>query len=65
MLVVIMSIYFTGCMRAGGTITLLKGPFNIIVDTGSPWDKDIIIKGIIPRVIIAYSSIGCFFMIRF
>jgi len=35
-----------GCMKAGGTITLLKGPFNIMVDTGSPWDKEIIMKGL-------------------
>ena len=34
-----------GAMKAGGTITLLKGPSNIMVDTGSPWDKDVILKG--------------------
>jgi len=35
-----------GAMKAGGTITLLKGPSNIMVDTGSPWDKDVILKGL-------------------
>ena len=32
--------------RACGTITLVKGPKNIIVDTGNPWDRDIIIEGL-------------------
>lgn len=30
-------------MRADGTITLVRGPKNIIVDTGGPWDRDRII----------------------
>ena len=30
--------------RADGTITLIKGPTNIIVDTGGPWDKEAILK---------------------
>lgn len=29
--------------RADGTITLIKGPKNIIVDTGGPWDKQVIL----------------------
>lgn len=29
-----------GEIRAEGTITLVKGPKNIVVDTGGPWDKD-------------------------
>lgn len=35
-----------GLMRASGTITLVKGNQNIIVDTGSPWDKQLIIDGL-------------------
>ncbi|XP_059164177.1 metallo-beta-lactamase domain-containing protein 1-like [Physella acuta] len=36
-----------GTLRACGSITLLKGPkYNIIVDTGNPWDKDIILTGL-------------------
>lgn len=30
--------------RADGTITLIKGPKNIIVDTGGPWDKKTILE---------------------
>ncbi|XP_014673798.1 PREDICTED: metallo-beta-lactamase domain-containing protein 1-like [Priapulus caudatus] len=30
-------------LRADGTITLLKGRHNIMVDCGSPWDEDIIL----------------------
>ncbi|GFR67283.1 metallo-beta-lactamase domain-containing protein 1 [Elysia marginata] len=34
-------------MRASGSITLLKGPQkNILVDAGSPWDKEEIIQGL-------------------
>ncbi|XP_069104935.1 metallo-beta-lactamase domain-containing protein 1-like isoform X2 [Argopecten irradians] len=35
-----------GHQKACGTITLLKGAKNIIVDTGNPWDKDLILKGL-------------------
>lgn len=35
-----------GQQRACGTITLLKGPSNVIVDTGNPWDKDLILEGL-------------------
>ncbi|XP_021372107.1 metallo-beta-lactamase domain-containing protein 1-like isoform X1 [Mizuhopecten yessoensis] len=35
-----------GHQIACGTITLLKGPKHIIVDTGNPWDKDLILKGL-------------------
>lgn len=35
-----------GHQKACGTITLLKGPKNIIVDTGNPWDKDLILQGL-------------------
>ncbi|CAG2242172.1 unnamed protein product [Mytilus edulis] len=34
-----------GLMKAAGTITLLKGPQNIMVDTGNPWDKQLILDG--------------------
>ena len=37
--------YFTGQQKACGSITLLKGPHNVIVDTGNPWDKDLILQG--------------------
>ncbi|XP_064409053.1 metallo-beta-lactamase domain-containing protein 1 [Latimeria chalumnae] len=33
-----------GNMKADGTITLIKGKEIILVDTGSPWDKEIILK---------------------
>ena len=36
---------FTGQQKACGSITLLKGPHNVIVDTGNPWDKDLILQG--------------------
>jgi glyoxylase-like metal-dependent hydrolase (beta-lactamase superfamily II) len=32
--------------RADGTITLIKGPKNVIVDTGSPWDREFILKAL-------------------
>ncbi|CAG5125554.1 unnamed protein product [Candidula unifasciata] len=36
-----------GTMRACGTITLLKSPTNnIVVDTGNPWDRETVVKGL-------------------
>lgn len=35
-----------GQQKACGSITLLKGPHNTIVDTGNPWDKDLILQGL-------------------
>ncbi|KAH3898297.1 metallo-beta-lactamase domain-containing protein 1-like [Dreissena polymorpha] len=32
--------------KACGTITLIKGPKNTIVDTGNPWDKQLILDGL-------------------
>ncbi|XP_048092436.1 metallo-beta-lactamase domain-containing protein 1 [Alosa alosa] len=32
-----------GCTRADGTISLLVGPKNILVDTGGPWDRDFLL----------------------
>lgn len=32
--------------RADGTVTLVKGPKNIIVDTGGPWDRQRIIDAL-------------------
>ncbi len=32
--------------RADGTITLIKGPTNVIVDTGGPWDRQAIVKAL-------------------
>lgn len=32
--------------RADGTITLIKGPKNVVVDTGGPWDKNAILKSL-------------------
>ncbi|MBF0318016.1 MAG: MBL fold metallo-hydrolase [Nitrospirae bacterium] len=31
-------------MRADGTITLIRGPRNLIVDTGSPHDREVILE---------------------
>ncbi|KAJ8310280.1 hypothetical protein KUTeg_012145 [Tegillarca granosa] len=33
-------------LKACGSITLLKGPHNVLVDTGNPWDKDLILDGL-------------------
>lgn len=35
-----------GQQRSCGSITLVKGPRNVIVDTGNPWDRDLIIEGL-------------------
>uniref|UniRef100_T1JM42 Metallo-beta-lactamase domain-containing protein 1 n=1 Tax=Strigamia maritima TaxID=126957 RepID=T1JM42_STRMM len=35
-----------GTVLARGTSTLIKGPKNILVDTLSPWDKDVLIKAL-------------------
>ncbi|XP_061194177.1 metallo-beta-lactamase domain-containing protein 1-like [Saccostrea echinata] len=35
-----------GQQRACGSISLIKGPKNIIVDTGNPWDKEHILDGL-------------------
>nr|XP_022288257.1 metallo-beta-lactamase domain-containing protein 1-like [Crassostrea virginica] len=32
--------------RACGSISLIKGPKNIVVDTGNPWDRDHILEGL-------------------
>jgi len=32
--------------RADGTITLIKGPKKVIVDTGGHWDKEVIIEAL-------------------
>lgn len=32
-----------GTFRADGSITLITGPKNILVDTGGPWDRDFLI----------------------
>lgn len=34
-------------MDANCTCSLITGPTNIIIDTMTPWDKDILVKGII------------------
>ena len=34
-----------GDQKACGTISLVKGPHNVIVDTGNPWDKKLIREG--------------------
>nr|XP_033779807.1 metallo-beta-lactamase domain-containing protein 1 [Geotrypetes seraphini] len=33
-----------GNIRADGSITLIKGPHIIMVDTGSPWDQELILQ---------------------
>ncbi|XP_071085876.1 metallo-beta-lactamase domain-containing protein 1-like isoform X2 [Haliotis cracherodii] len=35
-----------GHQKACGSITLLRGEHTILVDTGNPWDKDLIVKGL-------------------
>jgi glyoxylase-like metal-dependent hydrolase (beta-lactamase superfamily II) len=32
--------------RADGTITLVKGAHNLMVDTGGPWDREAILRGL-------------------
>lgn len=32
-----------GTFRADGSITLITGPKNILVDTGGPWDRDLLL----------------------
>ncbi|XP_074657754.1 metallo-beta-lactamase domain-containing protein 1-like isoform X2 [Tubulanus polymorphus] len=36
----------TGSMRACGSVTLVYGKFNVLVDTGGPWDTESIIEGL-------------------
>ncbi|KAK7909393.1 hypothetical protein WMY93_014077 [Mugilogobius chulae] len=38
-----------GTCRADGTITLLTGPRNILVDTGGPWDRDFLLRSLEER----------------
>lgn len=33
-----------GTFRADGTISLITGPRTILVDTGGPWDRDLLLK---------------------
>ncbi|XP_046342146.2 metallo-beta-lactamase domain-containing protein 1-like isoform X2 [Haliotis rufescens] len=35
-----------GHQKACGSITLLRGEHTILVDTGNPWDKDLIVEGL-------------------
>lgn len=35
-----------GYFKADGTITLVKGPKNVVVDTGGPSDREVIISGL-------------------
>ncbi|XP_053199532.1 metallo-beta-lactamase domain-containing protein 1 [Scomber japonicus] len=42
-----------GTFRADGTITLITGPRTILVDTGGPWDRDLLLftlkeRGLLP-----------------
>lgn len=37
--------FFIGQRKISGSITLIKGRQNILVDTGSPWDKDLLLQG--------------------
>lgn len=46
-----------GQQKACGTCTLVKGPHNIIVDTGNPWDKDTILEGLAKHDVLP-SNIG-------
>uniref|UniRef100_A0A8C6UMN8 Metallo-beta-lactamase domain-containing protein 1 n=1 Tax=Neogobius melanostomus TaxID=47308 RepID=A0A8C6UMN8_9GOBI len=38
-----------GTAKADGTITLLTGPQNILVDTGGPWDRDFLLRSLQER----------------
>uniref|UniRef100_A0A3B4AQE8 Metallo-beta-lactamase domain-containing protein 1 n=1 Tax=Periophthalmus magnuspinnatus TaxID=409849 RepID=A0A3B4AQE8_9GOBI len=38
-----------GTFKADGTITLLTGPRNILVDTGGPWDRDFLLGSLEER----------------
>ncbi|KAM9424137.1 metallo-beta-lactamase domain-containing protein 1 [Pholidichthys leucotaenia] len=38
-----------GTFRADGTITLITGPRTILVDTGGPWDRDLLLKALRDR----------------
>ncbi|XP_038159085.1 metallo-beta-lactamase domain-containing protein 1 [Cyprinodon tularosa] len=33
-----------GASKADGTITLIRGPQDILVDTGGPWDRDFLLQ---------------------
>jgi glyoxylase-like metal-dependent hydrolase (beta-lactamase superfamily II) len=35
-----------GSSRADGTITLLTGAHKVLVDTGGPWDRDVLLAGL-------------------
>lgn len=41
----IWSFFSKGHHRACGSISLIKGPKNVVVDTGNPWDRDHILDG--------------------
>lgn len=36
---------YIGKKKTCGSITLIKGRHNILVDTGSPWEKDLLLQG--------------------
>ena len=36
-----------GFMLANCTCTLIKGPKNVIVDTMTPWDQEVILSGLV------------------
>ncbi|KAJ0056029.1 hypothetical protein NL108_018075 [Boleophthalmus pectinirostris] len=38
-----------GTFKADGSITLLTGPLNILVDTGGPWDRDFLLRSLEER----------------
>lgn len=38
-----------GTFKADGTITLITGPRNILVDTGGPWDRDFLLTSLKKR----------------
>jgi glyoxylase-like metal-dependent hydrolase (beta-lactamase superfamily II) len=35
-----------GIQHADGTITLIRGPRNVLVDTGGPWDAEALVRGL-------------------
>ncbi|MEQ2234960.1 hypothetical protein ILYODFUR_036749 [Ilyodon furcidens] len=39
-----------GTFKADGTITLIEGIRNILVDTGGPWDREFLLQSLKQRV---------------
>lgn len=42
---IVLLLVYIGKKKTCGSITLIKGRHNILVDTGSPWEKDLLLQG--------------------